>query len=257
MRITFLGSGTSQGVPIIGCKCAVCASADPRNTRLRPSIYVETADSAFVIDTTPDFRTQCLVNNVNRVDAVVITHTHADHILGLDDLRCFNYIKGGLIPLYASAESMKELRRIFNYAFVDKPRHSGWVEVEPRIIDGAFSIGNATLTPLPVLHGDSVVLGFLIKERDGGEFAYITDVKEIPPAVEEQIRGVPLLILDALRHRPHPSHMSLKEAVAAVERIRPQRALFTHITHELEHAETNRSLPKCVELAFDGFRVEL
>jgi phosphoribosyl 1,2-cyclic phosphodiesterase len=174
MRVTFLGTGTSQGVPMIACDCAVCTSPDPRNKRLRPSIYVEADDGAcFVVDTTPDFRTQCLVHNIRKVDAVVITHTHADHILGLDDLRIFNALK------------------------------------------------------------------------------------EIPPPVEEQIRGVPLLILDALRHRPHPSHMNVKEALAGVERIRPGRTFFTHLTHELEHTKTNGQLPEGVRLAYDGLRLQL
>jgi phosphoribosyl 1,2-cyclic phosphate phosphodiesterase len=260
MRITFLGTGTSQGVPMIACDCVVCTSTDPRNKRLRPSIYVETdSGTCFIVDTTPDFRTQCLVNNIKRVDAVVITHTHADHIFGLDDLRRFNQIKGGSIPLYASAASIETLRKIFGYAFTTGDAlQQGWVAVEPRIIQRApFKMGSATLTPLPVPHGKTTTLGFLVNDEKGGAFAYITDVKEVPPPIEEQIRGVPLLILGALRHRPHPSHMTVAESVATVERVQPAQALFVHTTHELEYTETNQTLPPNCRLAHDGLRLQL
>jgi phosphoribosyl 1,2-cyclic phosphate phosphodiesterase len=260
MRVTFLGTGTSQGVPMIACDCAVCASPDPRNKRLRPSIYVETASgTCFVVDTTPDFRTQCLVNNLRRVDAVVITHAHADHIFGLDDLRRFNQIQRGVIPIYASADSMESLRRIFGYAFAaEDSLRQGWAAVEPHILDGSpFQIGSATLQPFAVPHGKTTTLGFLVADKDGSRFAYITDVKEVPPPVETLVRGVPLLILGALRHTPHPAHMTVAEAVQTVKHVQPMCAYFVHMTHELDYKETNQRLPLNTRLAHDGLRLEL
>jgi phosphoribosyl 1,2-cyclic phosphate phosphodiesterase len=268
MRITFLGTGTSQGVPMIACDCAVCASSDPRNKRLRPSIYVETGDgTCFVVDTPPDFRQQCLVHNVRRVDAVVITHTHADHILGLDDLRRFNQIKRAAIPLYASAQSMEVLRRIFGYAFAASDSlKQGWAAVEPHEIDvpplprgnyAPFQIGSATLLPFAVPHGKVTTLGFLVGDRDGSKFAYITDVKEVPPPIEALVNSVPLLILGALRHSPHPAHMTVAEAVETVKHIQPLCAYFVHMTHELDYKETNKKLPLNTRLAHDGLKLEV
>lgn len=245
---------------MIACDCAVCASPDPRNKRQRPSIYVETGDgTCFVVDTTPDFRTQCLANNIKRLDAVVITHTHADHIFGLDDLRRFNQLKRGVIPLYASADSMEVLRRIFGYTFsMSESLKQGWAAVEPHVVEGKpFAIGSAMLQPLPVPHGKTTTLGFLVSDKDGGKFAYITDVKEVPPQIEALVSGVPLLILGALRHTPHPAHMTVAESVETVKRVGAMCAYFVHTTHELEYTETNKRLPMNTRLAHDGLRVEL
>jgi phosphoribosyl 1,2-cyclic phosphate phosphodiesterase len=258
MRIRFLGSGTSQGVPMIACDCAVCSSADPRNKRFRPSLLVETDDAHIVVDTTPDFRSQCLAHNVRRLDAVLVTHTHADHVLGLDDVRRFCH-GGRVLPLYAGRQDLETLGRIFPHAFDPALREAGWPLIDGHPFEPSvpFRIGSARITPLELPHGRFTVHAFLFEDAAGPRFAYATDCKAVPPAALDRLRNVPVLVLDALRRRPHPTHMNLAEALAAVAEIRPGRVWFTHICHELDHAAVESELPPNVRLAYDGLVVEV
>ncbi len=256
LTITFLGTGTSVGVPVIGCDCAVCASDDSRDKRTRSSIYVRTPECAWVVDTGTDFRTQCLRENVRALDAAVFTHAHTDHVMGFDDLRPFcPYPRG--IPVHASPETMAGLRRVFEFAFNGKNRFPGYLRPEPVEIDGPFFLGKTELTPLPLRHGRFTVTGFLFT-RDGEKLAaYLSDCNEVPDAVIEKIAGVRALIIDALRHKPHPTHLTVAEALEIARRVQPRETWFTHICHELGHAETEANLPPGVRLAYDGLRLEL
>jgi phosphoribosyl 1,2-cyclic phosphate phosphodiesterase len=256
LAITFLGTGTSQGVPLIGCECAVCCSADPRDQRSRSSIYVETPEAAWIVDTGPDFRTQALRENLRRVDAVVYTHSHTDHIMGFDDLRPF--CEGGRdLPIHASAETMRDLQRVFIFAFNGENRWPGYVRPVPKIIDGPFVLGATELTPLPLLHGRAHVNGFLFSRNGAPLAAYLSDCKEVSEIAIERIRGVRHLIVDALRTKPHPTHMNVAEALAVAAKVRPAQTWLTHLCHDLPHEETERVLPPGVRIAYDGLRIEM
>ena len=255
LRITFLGTGTSQGIPMIGCDCAVCQSADPRDNRSRSSIYVETPEAAWVVDTGPDFRCQCLRENVRRLDAVVYTHSHTDHILGFDDLRSFCFNRS--MPVYASRETMDDLARVFMFAFNATESIPGYVRPEPHLIEGPFTLGETTLVPLPAEHGRAHLFGYLFKRNGRALAAYLSDCKRVSDEAMREIEGVDLLIVDALRHRPHPTHMNIEEALALSERVRPGQTWFTHLCHELGHAETEATLPPGVRIAYDGLRLEV
>lgn len=256
LTLTFLGTGTSQGIPMIGCDCAVCTSDDPRDRRSRASIYVETPECAWVVDTGPDFRSQALRERVRRVDAVVYTHSHTDHMMGFDDLRPFCF-GGHDLPIYAAEPTMEDLRRVFVFAFNGQNRWPGYVRPLPRLIEGDFLLGETTVTPLPIVHGRSHMLGFLFSR--GGEplAAYLTDCKEVPPAVIERIAGVRHLIVDALRYTPHPTHMSVDEALALRAQVGPAQTWFTHMCHDLGHAAAEAALPAGVRLAYDGLKIEV
>jgi phosphoribosyl 1,2-cyclic phosphate phosphodiesterase len=254
--ITFLGTGTSQGVPMINCDCRVCRSPDARDQRMRSSLYVQTPGCRWVIDTGPDFRLQCLRHNVRAVDAVVYTHAHTDHIMGFDDLRAFCH-GGRVLPIYASADTMGHLRRVFQFAFDGENWFPGYIHPEPRVIEGAFHLGALELEPLPVPHGRTTVYGYLMK-RDGVRLAaYLSDCKAVPEPVAERIVGVRHLILDALREKPHPTHMNVEEALAVAERVQPGQTWFTHLCHDLMHAELEARLPAAVRVAFDGLKLTL
>jgi phosphoribosyl 1,2-cyclic phosphate phosphodiesterase len=253
-RVTVLGSGTSHGVPMIGCDCAVCTSSDPRDIRLRPSIYVEIdGHAAIIVDMTPDFRQQALRHRIRRIDAVLFTHSHADHILGFDEIRRFNTMQGGLIRAYGNAEAWEVLKRSFYYAFDGLPRLGGGV---PQVVDievtAPFAVDGVQIVPVPVWHGQLPVLGF----RMGG-FAYITDCSRIPDESWPLLDGLDTLILGALRDEPHPTHFTVAEALAAIARLAPRRAYLTHMTHELGHAATSARLPAGVELAYDGLVLDV
>jgi len=252
MRLTFLGTGTSTGVPAVACRCPVCTSSDPHDKRTRPSLLLEFDGRAVVIDTSPDFRQQALRERLERLDAVVFTHTHADHVLGLDDVRVFYFRQGEPIPIYASHRSMGDIRRIFTYIFDQTYPYGGIAKLDPHIIDGPFELWGERLTPLPVLHGHLPVLGFRF-----GQAAYVTDFSTIPDATVPSLEGLEVLILAALRHKPHPAHSNLEQSLAWVKRLKPRRAFFTHIAHELGHEETNAMLPPHVRLAYDGLKLEL
>lgn len=252
MKLTFLGTGTSTGVPTITCRCRVCTSRDPRDQRTRPSVLLEFDGHVVAIDTTPDFRQQALRERMERLDAVVFTHAHADHVLGLDDTRVFYFRQRVPLPIYADARCMETIRQIFAYIFDGNYKYGGVGKLDPRLIEGPFDLWGLNFVPVPVLHGDLPVLGFRF-----GNTAYVTDFSTIPDSSLPLLEGLDLLILDALRHKPHPTHSSLEQSLTLVERLKPQRAFFTHIAHELGHEETNALLPPHVRLAYDGLKVEL
>lgn len=248
-RVTVLGSGTSHGVPMIGCACAVCGSADPHDRRTRPSIYLDVAGGPkILVDTSTDLRFQALTNRVPRVDAILFTHSHADHIMGMDEVRRFNAIKGGSIPAYADERTADDLRRTFSYVFTPpKEKGGGIPQVELSVITGRFAIEGVAVQPVPVFHGSRPILGFRF-----GSFAYVTDCNRLTDEAWQILEGLDTLILGALRHRPHPTHFTVAEALEVVGRLKPRQTYFTHICHDLPHAETNRSLPEGVALAYDG-----
>jgi len=255
LTVTFLGTGTSQGVPMIGCDCAVCRSPDPRDQRLRSSIYVETPECSWVVDTGTDFRTQALRENIRDVDAVVFTHSHTDHIMGFDDLRRFSHARGSM-PVYASAETMRDLRRVFQFAFDNPNPFPGYLKPEPHEIDRPFELGATVITPLPVPHGNSIVNGYLFS-RDGEKLvAYLSDCSGVPNAIVDLIAGVKVLIIDALRDKPHPTHLSVGQALEAAARVQPEATYFTHIAHELPQAAESR-LPARAHIAYDGLKLSL
>lgn len=248
LKITVLGSGTSSGVPTIGCSCAVCQSDDPRDNRLRPSILLQQGRRNVVIDTTPDFREQALRARLTHLDAVVFTHAHADHILGLDDVRPFNYRQGAHIPLYANESTFAVIRRVFDYAFDDREHSSTVPQLEVNVItEEPFDVPGMRFEPIPVLHGKAVVFGFRV-----GNMAYLTDHSSVPESSMQKLRGLDVLFLDALRHKPHPTHSTVSDSIVTAQALGARRTFFTHICHDLPHAETEAALPANIFLAYDG-----
>ncbi len=250
--LTVLGSGTSMGVPTIGCGCAVCRSPNPRDKRTRPSILLQYGGHSVVIDTTPDFRAQALRADLRRLDAVLFTHAHADHILGLDDVRPFNFRQQASIPIYGSRQTIETIRRVFAYVFDHGDPVSAIPQLQVNVLEGPLDLFGVTFVPVPVMHGKLEILGF----RFGGA-AYCTDFSLIPEASIPQLEDLDILFLDALRHEPHPTHCTVEQALAYVERLRPRRAFFTHICHDLDHDKTNATLPEHVRLSYDGLQLEV
>lgn len=256
LQLTVLGSGTSMGVPTLACPCKVCHSADAHDKRTRPSILLSRGGHNVVIDTSPDFRAQMLRENVLRLDAVVFTHGHADHILGFDDIRPFNMRQKEHLPLYAEEETIGVLRRTFAYAFADVPAQSTIPQVTLHAITGPVELLGAKFIPVPLDHGGMRVLGF----RVGGA-AYLTDFSRLPAGSKLLLAGLDDLILDALRDTPHPMHLTVEQALEVVRELAPKRAWFTHISHDLAHEETNARLRSAgfpqVQMSYDGLRMEV
>ncbi len=262
--LTFLGSGTSMGVPTLGCRCAVCTSADPHDKRLRPSVVIdwtgtqpgaEGSPRTVVIDTGPDFRQQALRHGIARVDAVLYTHEHADHILGMDDLRPFSFAAfraGGPIPLYTDAGTASTLERIYHYTFAPGATYANRARVELHPLTDRIRIHELEIVRIPVVHGKQNISGFRF-----GNVAYLTDVSFIPESSFPLLTGLEHLVLPALRHTPHPSHATVEQAVAWARRIGARHTWFTHISHDLGHEETNKMLPPGVALAYDGLELPI
>jgi phosphoribosyl 1,2-cyclic phosphate phosphodiesterase len=253
LKITFLGTGTSQGVPVIGCRCEVCQSLDFRNKRLRTSIRVEISGQSFVVDTGPDFRQQMLRENVQRLDAVIFTHAHRDHTAGLDDVRAYNFMQNSDMPVYGRQEVLDQLKMEFAYAFA-KDAYPGLPRITLNQIDERpFELNGVPITPLPVLHLRLPVLGFRF-----GNFSYITDANIIPEETLGRLKGTEVLVLNALQIESHVSHFNLSEALAMIDRIKPAKAYLTHISHKLGlHGAVEKKLPENVSLAYDGLQIEL
>lgn len=253
MTITFLGTGTSHGVPMIGCGCETCQSADPRDTRLRPSIFLESDRTRVLVDAGPDLRQQALAHRISRVDVILFTHGHADHILGMDDVRRFNSIQRSSMPCFADELTLWDIRRMFGYVFDPAtPKGGGIPQLELFTVAGPFCVGDLEIQPVPLLHGKRAILGYRV-----GAFAYLTDCSAIPDASWPMLGGLDVLVIDALRERPHPTHFSLDEAVAAAKRIGARRTFFTHMCHDLRHAPTCERLPEGMALAHDGLTLDV
>lgn len=249
MMITILGCGTSTGVPMVGCNCAVCSSSDPRNKRTRTSILITTAGKYIVVDTSTDLRTQALRENIPHIDAVLFTHTHADHVNGIDDLRGYHLIHKRVIPCYGEKDTINGIRKNFSYIF-DGMHKGGYTPLmEPHVITGPFSLFNHTIVPVPLVHGYSHCTGYRIDD-----VGYLTDCNEISQSSMARLTGLKVLILDGLRYTPHPAHFNIESALKVVERLKPERTILTHLTHEVAY-EDGAKLPERVEFAYDGMTI--
>jgi phosphoribosyl 1,2-cyclic phosphate phosphodiesterase len=253
LKVTFLGTGTSQGVPVIACNCKVCKSTDAKNKRLRSSVLVETENNILVIDAGPDFRQQMLRENVNRIDAVLITHSHKDHIGGLDDVRAFNYFQKGPVNVYARESDHKVLQSDYFYAFADE-KYPGVPDINLQVIENCpFEINKDLIIPIEAMHYRLPVFGFRIKD-----FTYITDANFISDEELEKVKGSKVVVLNALRYKHHISHYTLKEAIEVLQVLKPEIAYITHISHQMGlHDEVEKNLPDFIHLAYDGLKIEL
>ncbi len=258
-QVTFLGTGTSIGVPVIGCDCAVCLSDDPRNKRSRSSIFVETPEACWVVDTGPDFRCQCLRENIRHLDAALFTHGHTDHIMGFDDLRRFTLRADASLPVHAPQGCLDHLSRAFDFAFNGENRYPGYFKPAPHAVTGSFSLGGGStiVTPLPVQHGKVDTIGYRFDRGGRRLLAYIPDAKHVLDATRELLVGVEVLIIDALRPQPHPTHLSLEESLLIAREVGARRTWFTHFSCEVDYRKTEPRLPEGTGLAWDGLKISL
>jgi phosphoribosyl 1,2-cyclic phosphate phosphodiesterase len=256
MRVTFLGTGTSTGVPMIGCSCDVCRSTDPRNRRRRSSLYLEVNGQGLVVDTPPDFREQVLAYGVRRVDALFFTHAHADHIFGLDDIRRFNTIQDSVIPAYAGSETMADLQRVFNYISAEPGNGVYRPQIDFRTLAGCTEVAGIQVEPLPVVHGNTETFGFLFSQGEHA-LAYIPDCSELPAEVVARIRGIDVVILDALRDRPHRTHLTVEQSLATLEQVGARESYLVHMSHDLDHSALAERLPAGIKPSYDGLVLDL
>jgi phosphoribosyl 1,2-cyclic phosphate phosphodiesterase len=262
MRVIILGSGTSQGIPIIGCKCRTCTSLNPKDKRLRVSAYIEIKEGELnaeknlklLIDTSSDFRQQMLSNNLDDVDVVLYTHHHIDHIMGLDDIRQINQLHKKAVDVYGNEETINYIRVSFRYIFDPNTYRGGGIpNIKTNVISlNKFTISGVEITPIWYFHGESKIFGYRI-----GDFAYMTDCSAIPDSEFVKLENLKVLVLDALRYKPHPTHFSIEQAIAAVNKIKPRQTYFIHMTHDILHDETNGQLPEGIQLAYDGLELNL
>lgn len=255
MKLTFLGTGTSVGIPVIGCDCAVCRSRDPRDTRTRTSIYLQAAGQHLVVDTTPDFRQQALRRRIPRVDAVLFTHAHADHVFGFDDIRRYNTLQDAVIPAYAAPPTLADLRRIFRYIGTDRIPGLYRPLIDFRAIDGPFSVGDVRVTPVDVDHPPDPTLGFRF-DAAGRSLGYVPDCLSLPEPALAALAGVEVMVLDALKHTPHRTHMCLEASIQTLRRIGAARSFIIHMCHDLGHQATQEKLPPGIEVAYDGLDID-
>ncbi len=255
MKLTFLGTGTSTGVPAIGCRCAVCCSSDPHNKRRRSSIYIQAAGQHLIVDTTPDFREQALTFGVQRVDAVLITHAHADHIFGFDDIRRFNEVQKAVIPVYGSPATMAAMNRFFPYVHQAAKPGLSYPRVDFQAVTAPFAVGAVRIEPFAVEHAGIETFGYRL-EAEGRTLGYIPDCHQLEAAAE-RLSGLDCLILDGLRRKPHPTHLSLSQSIDTLKRLNARRAFITHTTHDLDYETTRQALPAGIEMPYDGLVIEV
>lgn len=253
MRITFLGTGTSMGIPMIGCQCRVCQSDNPKDERSRTSVWLEVKGVSLIIDTGIDFRQQALRNSIHTIDAVLFTHHHVDHIFGLDELRAINFLQKKSVHIYSNANTYKHLKRVYQYVFDDSCHSSDIPRIEHHLIDlNPFSIKRVKITPIEIFHGDLPILGFRI-----GDFAYCTDISYFPPKSYHLLKGLKVLVLGALRKRSHPTHFTIDEAVSEAKKIKAEKTYFVHMSHEVGHQELVEKLPHNIQPAYDGLMLNI
>lgn len=251
MKFTILGSGTSTGVPMVGCRCSVCSSDDPKDKRTRASLLIEHDGRYILVDTSTDLRTQAIREKIPRIDAVLFTHAHADHIHGIDDLRGFHFLEKKIIPCYASKETLGEIDSKFSYIFNGRSLYGYHQLLEPHAVDGPFELFGVKITPIPLMHGSMQATGFRF-----GDFAYLTDCSSIPDSSMTLLKGLDVLVIDALRHTPHPHHFNIESAIRISGAIAAKKTFFTHLTHEIPHSEES-TLPGAIFFAYDGLTLEL
>ena len=252
ITITFLGTGTSVGVPVIGCHCPVCTSTDPRNNRTRSSVLISTPEVKLLIDSGPDLREQALREKISVIDAVIYTHSHLDHVAGFDEMRAFCWKRDSPLPLYASESTIGVLKNMFGWAFHQDNTYKGYIKPDPRVIDSPFEIGALTITPLPVTHGSVETTGFLFETPTSTRLAYLPDVKHVPETTLALMGDLDLLVIDSLRDVPHATHLSVSEACSISAGLSPKKTLLTHLSHDLDHTELSARLPENISPAYDG-----